>query len=159
MDKEKRYSSKEIAKRLLVEPVTVRKYSQMLEEKGYVFEKDEKGWRLYSDIDIRALEHLTTLRQRGLSVEESIDHIASLYHQNLSISQSDITLQKEESLLLAFMKRQEEINQKILERLEEQEKRQEQRDQNLLLTLKEVLEVKKQIAVTKQKKWWKFWKK
>jgi predicted transcriptional regulator len=40
MENERRYASSEVAKRILVEPVTVRKYSQMLEEKGYVFERD-----------------------------------------------------------------------------------------------------------------------
>ncbi|WP_445490006.1 hypothetical protein [Niallia sp. 03133] len=35
----KTYSSKDVAKRLSIEPVTVRKYSQMLEDEGYSFNK------------------------------------------------------------------------------------------------------------------------
>lgn len=54
----KTYSSKDVAKRLSIEPVTVRKYSQMLEEHGYSFNKDEKGWRHYTEDDIRFLEYL-----------------------------------------------------------------------------------------------------
>lgn len=158
MQNGKRYASSEVAKRILVEPVTVRKYSQMLEAKGYIFEKDEKDRRRYTEDDLTAFQHLITLRQGGLSLEESIEKIAELYRLNLSILRSDTALQQEQSPLLTFMKRQEEFNQKILERFEEQEKRQDQRDQNLLLTLKETLEVKKQIAAAQTKKWWQFWK-
>ena len=157
MDETKRYTSSDIAKQILVEPVTVRKYSQILEEKGYVFEKDSKGHRRYTDIDLTAFKHLTALRNNGTSVEESISHIAHLYHHNLSILPTDTTLQQEESPLLTFMKRQEEFNIKILERLERQEQRQVERDQNLMLALRESQEAKKQLAAAEQKKWWKFW--
>ncbi|MEK3956143.1 MULTISPECIES: MerR family transcriptional regulator [Psychrobacillus] len=44
----KTYSSKEVAKRLSIQPVTIRKYSQLLEEQGYLFAKAENGWRQYS---------------------------------------------------------------------------------------------------------------
>lgn len=54
MANDKRYSTGEIAKRILVEAVTVRKYAQMLEEKGYVFEKDQKGWRQFKETDLHA---------------------------------------------------------------------------------------------------------
>lgn len=37
------YSSKNVAKRLSVEPVMIRKYSQMLEEQGYSFKKDNNN--------------------------------------------------------------------------------------------------------------------
>lgn len=159
MESKRRYASGEIAKRILVEPVTVRKYSQMLEEKGYVFEKDNKGHRRYSETDLTALQHLITLRQGGLSVEESIEKIAELYKLNLAILRTDMPLQQEESPLLTFLKRQEEFNQKILERFEVQEKRQSERDENLMKALRETQEVKKQIAAASQKKWWQFWRK
>ncbi|WP_164849790.1 DUF3967 domain-containing protein [Niallia taxi] len=150
MEKTKRYTSSDIAKQILAEPVTVRKYSQMLEEKGYVFERDSKDHRRYTDVDLTAFKHLTALRNNSTSVEESITHIAHLYHHNLSIFPTDTTtLQQEESPLLTLMKRQEEFNIKILERLERQEQRQLERDQNLILALRESQETKKQLAVAK----------
>lgn len=158
MENGRRYGSGEVAKRILVEPVTVRKYSQMLEIKGYIFEKDDKDRRRYTEADLTAFQHLTTLRQGGLSVEESIEKIAELYRHHLAILPTDTALQQEESPLLTFLKRQEEFNQKILERLEAQEKRQSERDLNLMKALKETQEVKKQIAADQQKKWWQFWR-
>lgn len=158
MESERRYASSEVAKRILVEPVTVRKYSQMLEEKGYVFERDNKDRRRYTEVDLTAFQHLITLRQGGLSVEESVEKIAELYRLNLSILHTDTALQQEENPVLSFIKSQQEFNQKILERLEIQEKRQAERDKNLLLALRETQEVKKQIAAAEQKKWWQLWK-
>jgi len=158
MENERRYASGEVAKRILVEPVTVRKYSQMLEVKGYIFERDDKDRRRYTEQDLTALQHLITLRQGGLSVEESVEKIADLYHHNLAILPTDTAPQQKESPFLISMKRQEEFNQKIFEQLEAQEKRQIERDENLIKALRESQKVKKQLAAIQQNKWWQFWK-
>jgi hypothetical protein len=75
----------------------------------------------------------------------------------LSISQPDNSLQ-EGSPWEVFLKKQEEFSQKILDRLEAQERRQVERERILMESLRELLEARKQIAVTSQNKWWKFWK-
>lgn len=147
----KRFSSKEVAKRLSVEPVTIRKYSQMLENLGYVYQKDDKAWRQYSENDIRFLEYVCNLKSMGKSLDESVQHVADLYRSSLNISQHDITLQPEENQLVQFMRAQEEFNKKILERME-------QRDKNLMAAIKELQETKMQLAVASQKRWWHFWK-
>ena len=147
------YSSKEVAKRLSIEPVTVRKYSQMLEEHGYSFKKDEKNWRQYIEEDIRFLEYLSNLKSMGKTLDESVQHVAQLYRSSLAISQPDTTLQKgkeEENPFLLFVQRQEEFNKKLLERMD-------QRDKNLMAAIRELQETKKQIAAAK-KRWWHFWK-
>ncbi|MYL36139.1 HTH domain-containing protein [Pontibacillus yanchengensis] len=41
------FSSKEVARRLGIESVTVRKYCNELEHKGYEFKKNERGWRVF----------------------------------------------------------------------------------------------------------------
>lgn len=150
------YSSKDVAKRLSVEPVTIRKYSQMLEEQGYSFKKDNNNWRQYSEDDIVFLEYICNMRNMGKSLDESVQHVASLYRLNLSIEKPDTALQEPKKQLLNFIQNQQEFNQKILERLELQEQRQTERDQNLMLALCESQEAKQQIAAS-QKKWWKFW--
>ncbi len=157
MVKDRTYSSKEVAKLVDIEPVTVRKYAQKLEEKGYIFKKDQKGWRCFTDDDLGALTHLVTLRQNGMSLDESIDHIASLYHHKLSVLPSDITLQ--DDILKEFIKTQVEFNQKVIERLDRQEQRQAERDEKLMIALNQSIETQKQLASTQQKKWWKFWRK
>lgn len=144
------YSSKDVAKRLSIEPVTVRKYSQMLEEEGYLFKKDEKGWRRYNEDDIRFLEYLINMKLMGKSLEDSVKHVASLYRSSLNIAKPDISLQ-EENPFLQFIKSQEEFNKKLLERID-------QRDKNLMAAIRELQETKKQIASAARKKWWQFWK-
>jgi len=150
------YSSKEVAERLSLQPVTVRKYSQMLEEQGYVFTKDDKGWRLYSEDDIVSLKYLSNMRAAGKSLNESVEYVATLYRSNLSLLESAISLQ-EQNPLAEFVQMQQAFNQKILERLEASENRQIERDQNLLKALRETQEVKK-LVLSKQKRWWEFWK-
>lgn len=149
------YSSKDVAKRLSIQPVTVRKYSQMLEEKGVPFAKDEKGWREYSEDNIKFLEYLCNMKSMGKSLEESIERIATLYHANLAIAQPAIPLQ-EEIILAEFMQAQHEFNQKLMEQLERIEQRQIERDHNLMQALRETQETKKQLAAIHKKKWWIF---
>lgn len=149
------YSSKEVAQRLSVQPVTIRKYAQLLEEKGFSFSKDEKGWREYSEENIRFLEYLCNMKSMGKSLEESAERVATLYRMNLSIAQPAIPLQ-EENMLVEFMKAQHEFNQKLMEQLNKIEQRQNERDQNLIQALRESQETKKQLVAAQQKKWWRF---
>lgn len=134
-------SSKEVAERLSLQPVTVRKYSQMLEEQGYVFTKDDKGWRLYSEDDIVSLKYLSNMRAAGKSLSESVEYVATLYRSNLSLQGPNP--------LVEFVQMQQAFNQKILERLEASENRQIERDQNLLKALRETQEVKKLVPSKK----------
>jgi len=155
---QKTYSSSEVAKRLSIKPVTVRKYSQMLEEQGYSFQKDNNNWRQYNEDDIQYLKYISSMKAKGKSLDQAIQHIASLYHSNLTILQPDMSLQEPEKKLLNFIQQQEELNHKILDQLEAQERRQIERDQNLMRVLNELQETKRQIAATSQKRWWQFWK-
>ncbi|WP_440657242.1 DUF3967 domain-containing protein, partial [Bacillus subtilis] len=74
----------------------------------------------------------------------------------LTISDTATSLQ--DNPLVEFMKRQEEFNRHMAERMERFEKRQQERHETLTAALRESLETQKMIAATKQKKWWKFWK-
>ncbi|WP_380888019.1 DUF3967 domain-containing protein [Streptomyces collinus] len=157
MDMGIKLSSKDVAKHLGIEPVTVRKYASMLEEQGYSFNKDSKGWRLYTEDDVKTLEYLCTMTKiNGHSLDETVKHIASLYRSKLTISDTATSLQ--DNPLIEFMKRQEEFNHSMMERMEAFERRQSERHDLLTKALRESLETQKMIAATKQKKWWKFWK-
>ena len=136
------YASKDVAKRLSVQLVTLWKYAQLLEDKGVSFTKDEKGWRTYSEENIRFLEYLCNMKTMGKSLEESVDHIAALHRANLSIVQPAIPLQEEHSFT-TLMKAQHEFNQKLVEQLECIEQRQIERDQQLMKAIRE----------TQKKKW------
>lgn len=153
----KTYSSKEIAKRLSIQPVTVRKYSQMLEDQGYSFTRDNNNWRQYSDNDIEYLRYIVNMRKAGNSLGECIEHVANLYKSNLSISQPDTPIQKPLSEIFNFIQEQQDFNQKFLKQIEQRDKRLAERDKNLMIVLNELTEAKKQIAAS-EKKWWQFWK-
>ncbi len=150
MDMGVKLSSKDVAKHLGIEPVTVRKYASMLEEQGYSFNKDSKGWRLYTEDDVKTLEYLCTMTKiNGHSLDETVKHIASLYRSKLSISNTATSLQ--DNPLIEFMKRQEEFNHSMMERMEAFERRQSERHDLLTKALRESLETQKMIAATKQK--------
>lgn len=60
--------------------------------------------------------------------------------------------------LLQFVKQQEEFNKMMLERIELFEKRQKERDEMLMKSLRESQETQKMLAAVRKKKWWQFWK-
>ena len=164
---EKRYTSKEIAKRINIEPVTLRKYSIELEKRGMEFEKNENNWRLYSDIDLSYFRYLARLRDDGVSLEDAMTTVIDLYKSNLNImpkkiEENDITIPDMRALELQkvaeFMEEQRLFNQQILEKMTKAELRAQERDQLLLTAMKESLETRKQIAAAiEKKKWWQFW--
>jgi len=159
MNNDYTYATKEIANKLSVEPVTVRKYAQLLEDKGYIFKRNEANKRIFSHDDLKALEYFVSLRQTGKSVEESAEYIASLNRSNLTVSPNDTAIQDEP--FLHFIKQQEAFNMELLKRLDKQQEYIEmslkKRDEQLMIALKETLETKQLIAAGK-KRWWQFWK-
>lgn len=151
----KKYKSSDIARILKIKPVTVKKYSQLLEEQGYEFEKDIKGWREYTDTDLETFKTLIRYKRDDIKLNEAVSKAIS--------DTKDIVVVKSElvesdtfettQLMREFMFKQEEFNLLIAQRLEKQEQRLEQRDKNLMIAMREVLETQKQIA--NKKKWWK----
>lgn len=157
-------TSKDIAKEISVEPVTVRKYAQALEDKGYTFLKNDRDWRVYKESDIKALEYFKVLRESNYSVEDCAERVATLYRENLAIADTDIAIQKRNlNKFEAFKEQQESFNKELINRLEKQqnyfEGRLEERDQKLIEVLREVQDTKKLIAAAEEKKkpWWKLW--
>lgn len=156
------YTTKEVAKEALVEAVTIRKWAQILEEKGYIFDRNEKGWRLFTEKDVYNLRHFATLRSTDMNVEEVADNIVRYHVANINILPSDTAIQDDP--LTDFMKRQEAFNERLMQRLDQQERYIEEslkkRDKQLMEALKETMEAKKMIAaaVHEKKKWWQFWK-
>ncbi|MCP1150874.1 MULTISPECIES: DUF3967 domain-containing protein [Bacillus] len=150
-------SSQDIANKLNVSSVTIRKYAAMLEKNDYNFARDTKGWRQYNESDLAAMEYIYThSKLSGKSLEEVTKLVATLYRSNLSISDTATPLQ--DVNVADLIQRQEEFNRAILKRLEQFEEQQKKRDENLMLALKESIETKKMIAAAQQKKWWQFWK-
>lgn len=166
MSEKKYLSTKEVAEKLGIKEVTVRKYSMELESKGYIFEKNEKNWRLFRNEDMQAFSYLQALQLQGKTVSESAQKVAELQQSNLVYRSPDMTIQVKTSQddikdqMLQFIEQQQNFNKELINRLEQQNKyineKLEKRDHKLMQTLNELQEQKK---LEQRKKSWQFWKK
>lgn len=86
----KLYSPSDIASVLDVKVSTVRKYSIMLEKAGYEFQKNNRGQRYYADNDVITLRKLVTLKDSGMTLDESVNGVV-LWHNGNESNGTDIT--------------------------------------------------------------------
>lgn len=157
---EKAYWTHEIAKFLDVSDSTLRKWSIELEKQDYDFIKNENGSRAYL---VRDRELLTQLKQHlrtvGGTVEKAVeqalrelDNLPSNALRTPTNALERGAFEHEFEELKERLDKQEKFNQMLLKKMD-------QRDENLMLVLKEMQETRKQIAATNEKKpWWSFWK-
>ncbi|KAA8787850.1 hypothetical protein EC604_28925 [Paenibacillus amylolyticus] len=82
------YSTVQVATLLNIGRSTVNKYARSLEEAGYVFTKDEKDRRGFTDHDIIAFKALVDLLTRGAEYESAISSVVARYS---SVENSDST--------------------------------------------------------------------
>ena len=163
--------TKEIADMTGLAQSTVRKYAQELEKAGYVFKKDETG-RFYTKVDVIIFTQLKEVRDKaGIKVEHAADVVVTQFKRTIqSMSPAEVSTKQENEAIqiqrtMQYIEKLEEALQqqqnmisKLEERLERQEKRQDLRDESLTQVLREVAETKKMLAVSKEKKWYEFWK-
>lgn len=70
------HAPEDIATVLKIKPSTLRKYSLLLEQSGYLFKKNAQGHRWYSDTDLTALRKFITLKDSsGMNLEDSADAV------------------------------------------------------------------------------------
>lgn len=143
----------------------VQRHSQHLKIK-----KEHKSYLVHND-SVLVLEHIRKCYQEGMT-EKQVDTELSLkgipitinFPDENEISTLENTLKSmQESMRLLHEKaeNQEKFNQELVRQLEKQQHyintRLEERDKALMLSLKETLEAKQQMAIAKSKKWWRFW--
>ncbi|EIJ77613.1 hypothetical protein PB1_17498 (plasmid) [Bacillus methanolicus PB1] len=71
----KEYSTKDISNIVGIATPTVRKYAQALEKEGYIFIRNENGFRIFVDEDIEILQQM---KQMSNESGMNIVHIASI---------------------------------------------------------------------------------
>lgn len=70
------HAPEDIATVLNIKPSTLRKYSLLLEQSGYLFKKNAQGHRWYTDTDLMALRKFITLKDSsGMTLEDSADAV------------------------------------------------------------------------------------
>jgi|SRR5690606_14595421 len=149
------YSPSDIAELLNIKLPTLRKYSIMLEERGYNIARNSQNHRYYQDKDIITLRKVITASKSGITLDEAIRNIVSIEQHNSytnDIDNADTPNNSDIKELKELVYKQNELIKGLAARLDEQQqyidKRLEERDRLLMQTMKETLEAKKQIAST-----------
>lgn len=160
------YSTKDVAKLTDIADSTVRKYAQLLEKNGYLFDRNINGNRIFNENDVNVFLELKNVSKGEKSIEDSAHIVATKHIPKPATSTSDIAddIQvpqgSERAMLLDLMKKVDvltDINKQLISRLDQQQKyideRLEQRDKMLLESLKQSQEERKaflQIAAAQE---------
>ena len=95
--------SKEVATSLDISTSNLRKWSLLLEESGYVFERNEKNQRIYYNRDVNALSQMKIFMEKNRNIEDAVKVVIKRVQdkknadETLSVirdSDSKITLEK-----------------------------------------------------------------
>jgi DNA-binding transcriptional MerR regulator len=165
---EKSYTTKEISLTLDIGTSTLRKWCIALEENGYIFLRNLQNGRSFLERDIVALKHFGHLvKKENFTLENAGKIVASKYQGEATQSRTPAVLQEVETKERDFersdelinmlkkyieiqnehIKRQENFNEKLVERLERQQnyidERLNERDQLLLTSIQNIKEEKK----------------
>jgi DNA-binding transcriptional MerR regulator len=168
---EQAFWSSEVAKMLGVQDVTVRSWALRLEKYGYTFMRDSNDKRAYTERDISVLRYLQSqVQDKKLKLDDAARITADRFkmeneqeecgimgtaiakQENTLESRYDALLRSHEALL-TWMEETKNTQQGILERLERQEQRQEERDRALIQTMREMME-QRRIEADEKKSFW-----
>lgn len=159
------YSPNEISKLLKINPATLRKYSIMLEERGYKIERNSQNHRYYLDNDIITLRRIITGKNNGITIEKAIHNVINLEGDNAYTNDTNNAVIPYDSVMKRvenkidnqneMIHKQNELIGELLTRLDKQDEyinnSIKERDKLLLKAIDERLEAQKQIASTEEK--------
>jgi len=165
------YSPSEISDALQIKESTLRKYCLLLEERGYEFTKNARGQRFYYDSDVITLRKFVTLKDNGMTLEESAEGVV-LWHkgndsEETSIAPISTDMQNvmeryvsDMTEMKGMIHKQNEIIMNLSDKIDKQQEyintNLAERDQKLMKALEDNIETQKQIASENEKKG--FWK-
>lgn len=177
---DKIYWANQVATILDVSKSTLRKWSLALEAAGYVFVRDEHDRRCYIERDIPVLRRMKTMLDDGMTMENAAlvgialekpreNEVMSgsvnmvVHAQNMRLEDRYLEIVAQNQKMRAILERLEERMQEQQENMRKQlavqrqyiEESLHRRDEQLMLTLREMTEARKEAAATK--KWWRFW--
>lgn len=152
------YSPSEVAKLLELNTATLRKYSIMLEKQGYNIGRNSQKHRYYQDKDIITLRRVITARKSGITLEEAIKNVVKVQEDNTYTNVINNGYEANENViseLKEMIHKQNELIKGLADKLDEQQeyinKRLNERDGALMQAMNEILETKKQLAITHEK--------
>lgn len=152
------YSPAEVAAILNIKQPTLRKYSIMLEERGYKIERNSQNHRYYTDKDIITLRRVITGKDSGITLDKVIDNVVNLGKDNTYTNDINNVEQPNNSdiqELKEVVYKQNEVIKEFSERLDQQQEYIEnslkERDRLLMQSMNGLLESKKQITAAEEK--------
>ena len=143
-----------VSNMLGVQESTIRKYCALMQKHNYEFNKNTVGHRIFYAKDVEVIKNIIDLKNTGsLTLNEAVKTILSSDINDItdidSISNQDY--HKLLSEFKTFQNDQMNFNKELLAQLEKQnnyiKNSLEERDRNLMLSLKETLETKKQLTL------------
>ena len=163
--------TKQIAAIVGIAESTVRKYAKALEDADYKFKTSDTG-RFFTKEDAEIFRQVKEVRDKaGVKLDHACAIVVAQFNKTAqTMAPAEVPADKEHEAIqsqhtLEYIKKleealhqQQEVIAKLEERLERQELRQDLRDENVTQLLREMAETKKQIAASKEKKWYEFWK-
>lgn len=177
IDGELIYGTAAVSKVLGVHERTLRKYCALMGKHNYEFNKNALGHRVFYKKDIEVIKKIVDLKNLGsLTLNESVKTILGSDIDDIDnistvkpISTPDYNKLLEE--FVTFKNEQQQFNQQLIEQLQKQQdyikNSIEERDRKLMFTIKESMEMRRQLAAAEEKKenekkmeksWWQFWK-
>jgi transposase len=159
---EKVYWSNEIAEHLNIQTSTLRKWCLILEEKGYDFHRNENDRRGFFEFDLNALTEFKKLtKKKNISLEHAAQIIVEKFKKepNQETKSSAVgfgspskKLEEKIDELTEHVKRQDEFNRELLNRLIQQQdfidKSMKERDKMLIDAIRDLQETKKLESAT-----------
>jgi DNA-binding transcriptional MerR regulator len=162
------HDTSSVSKMLGVQESTLRKYCALMQKKGYQFQKNTVGHRVFYEADIDVFKEIIELKNSSsMTLDESVEKILNPDIVGTSDitpieAVSDIDYKNLLGEFSSFKQEQQRFNAELLKQLQSQQdyikNSIEERDRKLMLALKESQEARREIASANQKKWWHFWK-
>ena len=153
----KYHPTKEVCARLDIADSTLRKWCIALEKNGYNFTRTTQNRRLYTNHDLKVLDHLKELIQgKGMNLENASIIVISKFTDMRSSEgtpsvpdkNDEPPVQRIVEKLQEHIEKQERFNQELVKRLDEQnqyiKERLDQRDKLLMETMDDLIEQRKE---------------
>jgi DNA-binding transcriptional MerR regulator len=159
-------SPNDVSTLLQIKESTLRKYSILLENVGYAFQRNNQNQRWYNDTDIVAFKKLISLKNStDMNLKECAEAVL-LWSKGGNVTQDLTTVDNDTKRyndditeLKAMVNQQNELLQELVKKIDQQQKyidtKLEERDKRLLESVRGTQEIKQQllqIAAAKEEK-------
>lgn len=149
-------SPNDVSAVLQIKESTLRKYSLLLENVGYTFQRNNQNQRWYSDTDIVALKKLITLKNSTDMTLKDCAEAVLMWSKSGDVTQAltvpdNATERHNDDIeeLKDLVTKQSELIKELITRMDQQQKyideKLEQRDNRLMESIRESQEVKQQL--------------